>query len=453
METTQYSSNVRMVLLLVGALLLALVFSTPPQASAGNELENTSSEADVFDPDLPDDAKLVTTEEEAIEQDALRISASTGTPVEAVLDQLAFQGKVIAMIETLPAKVLESIYASAKFDFSGSPKVTLYFKGDIPDNVRSHVDAARLSGVELRGGMEFSLNELKARNDTIHAAVLGLGFTEIVSAIDVESQRITVDIVLSDDLPNLRGGVLRGAIHSQLIAPLRASFEQAGNELNIRTHPIGSKLTTLIHGYGGSGFRDDSKRECTSGFVVRRTSDWKEGVLTASHCEGLNRLEQNNSNGGVTLTFSAPWKGETLPSGNYGDLEWHTTTHDDFPQFWFRESARRTVSGRITNAAISLGALVCHYGRASGYSCGDVTVVSSTASFIWEGNGQIVTVQDVTDVGGNIVCDFGDSGGPFFAALTAWGITHGLRGGPAGDCIFSKIQNAEIAFGVFVQTG
>ena len=97
---------------------------------------------------------------------------------------------------------------------------------------------------------------------------------------------------------------------------------------------------------------------------------------------------------------------------------------------------------------------VCLYGRSGGRDCGQVDHINTVATFDW--NGGQVTARHMVDLR-NADPIPGDSGGPVYAGATAWGIIHGFRldaaGNPVpGAGVFSKIQNAEVAFGVRVQT-
>ncbi|MGI9610126.1 MAG: hypothetical protein ACR2NL_07505, partial [Acidimicrobiia bacterium] len=264
----------------------------------------------------------------------------------------------------------------------------------------------------------------------------------------VRTQAVTVEVARLPEKPDLRAAGLRDAILAELEkAPLSEKVRFDADELHIVEHQAGTVFTNLEHGYGGAMMRlSNDDFECTSGFVVRRSSDWLEGVLTASHCEGLTQMDENNTEGGTNLTFSAPWKGEHI--GAYGDVEWHSTTHDDFPQFWATDYVRHTQRGRVYNFQIGLNDDVCRYGRSTGLDCGVVDNVNVSHTFTWLG--QTVTAQNLARTA-NMTSTGGDSGGPYFVGGTAWGIHHGSF--PiTGSRYFSKIQNAELAFGVFVQT-
>lgn len=437
-------------LILVALWAIVLVsFTTPGGAQSANGGRDQFLDpvpADELpaadDPHPVDDAKVLSGDE-AYREDAEEISSSTGRSPEEVVGLLRFQEAVQSFIGSLSPQVLSTTYAGAAFSFPDE-RATLYFKGDVPDEIRERRDNAGLTSLDLVGGMESSLEELIALQNAVHDIFVGLGFTEVVSVFDVRSQVIGVDVAIQSARPALQGQALRDEV-------LRAARSQGlalrAEKLEIVEYPAGQPLTDLDHSWGGAGLRAGGRFNCTSGFTVRRASDGREGTLTAGHCEGLNEMEENTSGGGVELVFSAPWAGEHI--GTYGDVEWHTTSHDDFPEFWSTYTERRPVQGRIANSQISQDAYVCHFGRSSGYSCGNVSDVNSSGTFYWAGCGCNVTAYNMVDVAGTASIG-GDSGGPWFFAYTAWGIHHGTRNSN-GHSVFSKIQNAESAFGVSVE--
>jgi hypothetical protein len=278
--------------------------------------------------------------------------------------------------------------------------------------------------------------------------LVALGFTEVSSSADDASQRVTIDVAQQAKRPDLRGSALRSAALATLadrtrVAPVRF----AAGEFTIEEHPASVRLSTPEHGYGGAGVRDDGTRECTAGYVVRRNSDGVEGFITDSHCEGINQIEENNTSGGTNLTFDAPFVAEHI--GVNGDIEFHTTTHDDFPQFWSDHTGRRTVTARIGNNGYTVGGVACHYGRFGGYSCGEVSTLTRSVTFTWAGCGCSRTAQNLVGTTG-ATSTGGDSGGPWFFGNEAYGMHWGVSN---GERLFSRAQRAESQFGVTIQRG
>ncbi len=439
----------RQVLLFAVVVALVLVPNMAPSGAqsgpAGKDQPPSAPVEEIAPADdpAPADNVKVLSGSEAQSQDAEAISTASGEPVAETAEKLAFQQRVLDIIGSLPPEILSESYAGAVFMFPES-RATLYFKGAVPEEAQARRDAANIANLDLVGGQKYSLDELSRRQNVVHDAFVELGFTQLVSQFDVVSQVITTEVALHPGRPDLRGQALRDAV--------RASAREKGIEiepdlLRIIERPAPEPLTILEHSWGGAGLRVNGVFNCTSAFTVKRASDGVEGTLTASHCEGLNQMDENDGSGGVTLTFSAPFASEHI--GTFGDIEWHTTSHVDYPEFWSTATSRRPVQGRIANSQISQNAFVCHFGRSSGYSCGNVSSVSTNSTFEWAGcGGCTVTARDMVAVV-NANSAGGDSGGPWFNSYTAWGIHHGRRSN--GERLFSKIQNAESAFGVAVE--
>lgn len=383
----------------------------------------------------PDTTKVLSSAE-SVTEDAQAVAALAGVSVAEARNRLTFQTGVSRFIDSIPADVLTASYAGSSLSFSSGHQATLYFKGQVPAKL-----SGAPAGVQLVGGMRHSFDQLTERQNAVHAALAAQGFRDISSATDIATQHITVDVTLQPARPGLRGKAIRDAT----LAALAERTALGANDFSIVEHAAGRSAVVPEHGYGGAGFRDDGVRECTSGFVVRRNSDGVEGVLTDSHCEGLNQLEENNTSGGVNLSFSAPFVSEHI--GVNGDMEWHTTTHDDFPQFWSSNSSRRNVNARIGSSGYSVGGYTCHYGRFSGYSCGNIATLTRSVTFTWAGCNCLRTAQNLVGTTG-ATSTGGDSGGPWFLVNTAYGLHWGQA---FGERLFSRIQRAENQFGVSVQ--
>jgi streptogrisin C len=427
-------------LMIAGVAAVAMAVPGSARAAAHTDEPPSAPAPDVaVDPVHPTGARLLTSNE-ALAEDAAAVAALKKIPVPEARRRLEFQAQVSRYIDTLPT----ASFASGRLDFSAGPRATLYFKGAVPAAAKRAAPA----GVKLQGGLTYSAEELSARQNALHEAVTALGFTDVISAADIATQRVVIEVAQQAKRPELTGATLRSAAVNTLANRTRsAPVSFAADEFTITEHPASVRLSKPEHGYGGAGIRDDGTRLCTAGFVVRRNSDGVEGFLTDSHCEGINQIEENNTSGGVNLTFSAPFVSEHI--GVNGDIEWHTTTHDDFPQFWSSNSSRRTVAARETNNGYVVGGLACHYGRFGGYSCGEISHVNRSVTFQWDGCNCSRTAQNLVGTTG-ATSTGGDSGGPWFAGNTAFGMHWGVVG---GERVFSRAQRAESQFGVTIEKG
>jgi hypothetical protein len=403
---------------------------------------------DAVDPQPAEAVRLLSTDE-AWAVDADRLGKQQGVPAAVMAERLRFQAAAAALQDSWPATVLDESFAGGTMVWGARPRAVLYFKGSVPPVVRSQVSRAGLSGIQLVGGQRYSLNELQARHNAVHDAMVALGFRSVRSSFDLSTQRIDVSVSLDPDQPTLREPrQMRDAVIARLAGPAMAI---AAEDLRVAVHPAGTQMLTLQHGYGGAGIRRNGALDCTSAFSVRRNSDGLKGYVTAAHCEQITQMEQNKSGGGAELVFSSPWVAEHI--GARGEIEWHYTAHDSYPQFWDSITTMRTVSGRVANNQIYQNDYVCRYGRATPPSCGTIANPSTSFSFNWEGCGYCrVTAYDMVEVVGAVGAP-GDSGGPWFLGPWAYGIHTGSFYDGGYHLVFSKIQNAEIQFGVSVMTG
>ena len=405
------------------------------------------------------------TPEQALARDTEELAKTDGISLAEARHRMAFQERVDTYLQSVPTDVMENSFAGGEFTFSSTTGSTavMHFKDDVPAAAKRGAP----TGLRLRGGAKYSLNEMSARQNSAHQAIVDLGFTEVTSSADAITQKITVNVAQRPDRPGLRGEKLRTAALDSLAHPRRQTtmgarlgspsianeatpVSMTRKELVLREHPAGTRLFRPTHGYGGAGALVDGVQACTTGFVVRRNSDGVEGVTTAGHCERVTAIEENNASGGVNLTFPAPFAKEHI--GVDGDIEWHTTTHDDFPRFWADTGTLRSVTGRKKANTYFVGEYVCKYGRVGGLSCGHIVSLSRSATLPGEGI-DLYTAQNMIGVDyDEVEVEYGDSGGPWFVNNTAYGILSGYTNDGNGCVItFSKIQLVEKRFGVTVE--
>ncbi|WP_440088939.1 S1 family peptidase [Streptosporangium sp. LJ11] len=427
-----------------GLLVIGSLLALPALPAHADPPPVSNVAPDVTAETSPPDDGALTTPEEALERDATAVAGLAKVSVSEAKRRLTIQQRITKLVESLPEDVRAQSYAGGRFDFTANRPATLYFKGRIPDSVR----AGTIPEVELTGGMKYSFDEMVARQNALHAAAKDLGFTQVRSDFDLVTQRIGLTLALQREQPDLRGRALQDKLTAR-VAGGRLALRDS--DFSIEELAPGARLTVPSTGYGGSILRSGGAYACTSAFVVRRTSDQAEGVLTAAHCEGINQMDQNNSVGGVVSTFSAPFVSEHI--GANGEVEWHTTTgHDDVPEFWDTFSTRRTVTSRIASSGYMSGAYVCHFGRTSGTTCGAINNPSVSIQFAWGGCGGCTkTASNMVGVSGAASLP-GDSGGPWYVLNQALGVHHGYD--PVTlDVFFSPIERAENQFGVKVQFG
>lgn len=148
--------------------------------------------------------------------------------------------------------------------------------------------------------------------------------------------------------------------------------------------------------------------DCTTGFGIKNAGGTKY-MSTAAHCPNNFKSKLD----GTQYTFV----GE-IPFAQSNDLQWNSTTANITNKFYVGPTTTRTLTGRRTLAATKVGDSVCHYGNATGYSCGTVRGVGVivpeydpvTGAPLFPGNFWV----DVN----TSTCGGSDSGGPVFTAAT-----------------------------------
>ena len=418
-------------------------------ASLRDTPQPPANEAETTERDPTKEDAVIASPEEAVAADAAKIAEDLGMSTTQTRALIEFHEEVDRLVSSLPGDVLDGTYAGAHFADESRLEVELRFKGEVRTDVLDLIHGSGLDGVTALGGRSFSLTELQQFTQAAHRALIEIGFNSIETKFDLDNQEVQLDVVLLPDNPGLSGAILRDEILERIPFAVLGVGRTPPSVLVTEIPSEARPIAVLDHTYGGAGMRDDGVFECTTAFTIT-TSGGTEGVLTASHCEGINQVDENNANGGVNLTYNAPFANETLPDGEFGDIEWHTTSHDEYGQFWATNAQKRNVTGRIANVNIDVTDPVCRYGRASqNQDCGTVTHVSVNKSFSW--GGEIVTSFDMVEVQ-DVLTMTHDSGGPWYLSQTAWGIHHGSNA-QTGRRFFSKIQNAELAFNITIQLG
>jgi len=168
---------------------------------------------------------------------------------------------------------------------------------------------------------------------------------------------------------------------------------------------------------------------CTSGFVVKDSNNVR-GYITAGHCGDSQRYYEY---GGTN--YSTEFIGEIRDSDQ--DVQWHTTSHWEYPHFYASStSSYRTLQSAKSRSQQIVGSYVCHRGKTTGYSCGNIVSKTFRPTYANACNGVRCASVWIRVKGRNLKCSPGDSGGPWFNAYTAYGLHKGASssGTSAGDC-------------------
>jgi hypothetical protein len=168
---------------------------------------------------------------------------------------------------------------------------------------------------------------------------------------------------------------------------------------------------------------------CTSGFSV--TSGGIIGFATAGHC--------GNSQSWAATPTGSPANASTYGGevrGTTADIQYHRVTSPHNASSTFFGGSATTATTRSGTGTAFVGQGLCHRGKTTGYSCGNVT--STTFAPTWANaclsspcSAAFVRIDGTTL--GNAG---GDSGGPWFSGAAAYGIH---KGGGAGWGVYTPV--------------
>lgn len=227
----------------------------------------------------------------------------------------------------------------------------------------------------------------------------------------------------------------------------------AENLLNVPVEisvvPYGSRVATR----GGSPLKSSNIPVCFSGFIGKRVSDNKLGIITAGHCANNKNYSsyQYTDRDGTSYSINALPLASPITSGwrddsvaDLGFLLAGTTTAQAAKAEFYADSsvnfrkltATKTRAGTAYDNGTVNGAYICHLGKTAPLvstltqSCGEVESINTSNA---DGNGNtFVAVKntagnagyDHTTGIGSLRCYPGDSGSPWFAGTTGYGIMH-----------------------------
>jgi streptogrisin C len=383
------------------AAVLAITPAGAAQAGGGSESEDFALEG-----------------EEAMRVTAQGLADSSGITLEQALEVFEHQETMDQLQEQIrdldPAN-----YGGAVHDELPKIGMTIYVKDVMPDGATELL--AGHDNVKLAVS-EFSLSDMESLSNSARDALVSLGVKDFSTGADMRTHSIAVEVA-NAELARLnldRSDLLEGL-----------GLDGAAVRLTL----VDGTVANLAHSYGGGQLRDGTFKECTSGFVVEKISNGVDGVLTAAHCSGLDTYEETSGN-----DYDTSYQGAALSS--LGDVEWQTTDHTEYDNFYYTNTATIDVTGLKNHLYMDVGDSVCSYGRksAKNLGCEEINQLFVSAS----GYSSMFR----TDPNG---LKLGDSGGPWYVSGTAWGITNGWFNSNL-DAIFSAVSIVDGNMGVSLRT-
>lgn len=365
------------------------------------------------------------------------------------LERIPQLQQVLASLHEIEADRL----AGWGIDHHGKMTAWVWLNGDEAPRPQASALADAHADVEIRTGAAFTFAELVAAQNRF-------GFGEAVGAIGNTGatdggQRLFSDVITHTGI-DLSANALEIGVHAESIPVPPSVFPGAGDlgpvgpvgetgtgsngsttldyvetllaeHINVSYYAVESERVGLEVAFEGG--RSLGNRQCTSGFTARQDGTGRHGIITAGHCNRDTFVTQ-----GVTVDRAVQvW-----------------TSSNDAALFLIPQNQNHSVTNRfvcdgtagdlLTCRAHSIGPSrlmmmgdhVCHYGVASGRSCGTVDDVRYSPTGTC--GSQRTTCQGVfVRVRGPSVrsCQ-GDSGGPVFSYTAAYGIHRGSNSG--NDC-------------------
>ena len=177
--------------------------------------------------------------------------------------------------------------------------------------------------IKLVDSQPFSFDELEERKLKVHHALEDEGFQYVSTGFRVASGgQITASVTRQAGLPSDSAEIL-----SRLPESLRDSVE-----LTVSDAPI----AVDERAFGGMQLRHSGANACTSGWSVWNASG-TTGVTGAGHCDGINEIV-DPAVGWAVLTLQAEHRGQ------WGDVEWYTSTQLEPAQFYWDANTIRNVT-------------------------------------------------------------------------------------------------------------
>jgi streptogrisin C len=371
---------------------------------------------------LGNDDEVVQSPDEARESDLRAVAEGNGwTVAQARTQDEAW--REVARINRQVSAEQRDIYIGAALSETPGGAPSLYIKGPAPKWVRDLVDAAAVP-IKIVDDQPYSFDELEQRKDKVHQALVDMGYEAVATGVNITGAGEIRPVVLkTPGLPTNLASILEG-----IPERLRSSVD-----VRVTDKWYGSGDDAI----GGAYIWNTANGNfCTSGYAVQHRGTGQKGVVSAGHCEGMNRIQPSDPH---VLT---PVEKHL---GTWGDVRWYTTNTTEEPRFRSNPGTVRDVMWLEQIEDITVGRSLCLYGQASNEkNCTlEVEDPSQSCTSGTTSLGHMVLMNG--DVG-----EHGDSGGPWFWNNTAVGVHHGACFVVFGDA-FTPVDNLTRAHSLYVE--
>lgn len=360
----------------------------------------------------------------ALEEQAELYTLDYDVDVREARRRLASQDELGAVLGRLREQAGER-FAGMWIEHEGDFRGVIRLTGQVAEAeaFEAEIDSSP-APIEVRTDARFSYAELTAEQAKVQDSLEEL-LPGAATATDQKNGSVVV--YTSDEAAEASGSrsTIGATVQALTDVPVRVRYDPAPTR--------GQQL------YGG-----DRINTCTSGFSVVHPGSGLTGTLTAGHCEdgGGDLLYAGYAGSFYVLTqngevqnpqadiafFTANDLGTGLPVG--AEPEFYGQSQNP--------SQRTTVTGFTQRGSQAIGTFVCHQGKTTGYSCGQIAAIDSTDCDTSLTGGSCDPVW-VRVEGPSLACFSGDSGGPWFVGSSAYGVNHGgsTSGEDPGDCNYA----------------
>ncbi|WP_046509232.1 chymotrypsin family serine protease [Streptomyces odonnellii] len=328
-------------------------------------------------------------------------------------------------IQAVTDSLGDSGFAGDRIDTAANT-VTLYWHGDLPQQVSKAVERIERSGitVETRKA-KYTLKQLLNESDRLAAlgSVNGATITSVGPRSDGNGIEVAVDT--DSELTSRSRAGLDAALTESVdlditygVAPRQAS------RLADTTPYWGGAYAEM---YNGSGTFQGS---CTTGFGVAGNNGAARYILTAAHCGGTTWRTGTGNTIGTVLSGKDPGRDAELVLGDIGGSVYEGPSIADGDT----NSGRSVTSGSSSR----VGDTICQGGAYSGSICGyDIVAVNQTVNI--GGFGTVTNMVRVEAFNRASGIGNGDSGGPVYTisssgAGVARGVISAYDGSQIIDC-------------------
>ncbi len=361
-------------------LLIALAFTIPQASGAADAPDALTADAEIY-------------------------ARYNHVTVSEALDRLKLQqaaGALNARLISEESATFAGLWIQHAPDF----RVVVQFTGDGESALRPYLTENLAGIIDLRSA-KISLKQLEKDQEVSIAALKEAGL-HADSSINVAENRVEVnmpDVVLATSTQK-----------SKLTLPA-----------DVVIVPVKSLAQPTVDLYGGISL-DGLAGGATAGFPVKDAKGHR-GITTCAHTDYVL----------FYLRYGVPF---WLPcqqsrKDTYFDIQWHSSgTFNVVNEINTGMPDRRQITGAVNRESQALGSFVAKYGKTTGYTAGYIDSNSITLDYIPDCKPTFFKVNHAsTD---ELVCDVGDSGGPWFLGNDAYGTTCAKDSG--GDGYYMAID-------------